>query len=361
MPEAYKALQRGAALVDWERVGRVLVIRLRSIGDTVLCTPTLRVLREQLPDSRIDVLLEEWVAPLLAGHESVDSVITVGNDARARLRTALELRNTRYDVVVNLHGGTTSTFLTRASGARYRIGSSSYQFPFLYNVRLPSPQEFWGRDEVHSAEVQLAVAGHAGIEVERRPDSELPINEPASRMIDARLGAIGLSGSSIALIHPVAALFTKQWPTRSFAKIAEKLEMEGLKPVAVATESEAGVLDALRELTRSTVKTFSDLTLPEITELARRASVFVGTDSGIAHIAAAVGTPPLVIFGSSNRDHWRPWTRAPYRIVFDEYDCQPCSGYECREFGDAPCINRLSVSKVAKTLDELLDEMQLKP
>ncbi len=97
--------------VDWKSVNKILVIRLRSIGDTVLSTPTLRKLREALPHAKIHVLLEDWVAPVLEGFDEVDEIITVSKSLTSRVATAHRLRKESYDVVLNLHGGTTSGFL----------------------------------------------------------------------------------------------------------------------------------------------------------------------------------------------------------------------------------------------------------
>src|SRR6185295_3661635 len=100
---------------DWSGVERVLVVRLRSIGDTVLSTPSLFALRRFLPQAKIDILLEDWVAPVLDGSDLVDRVIAIpGESKTARARIARELRASRYDVVYNLHGGTTATLFTRA-------------------------------------------------------------------------------------------------------------------------------------------------------------------------------------------------------------------------------------------------------
>src|SRR5438045_3140754 len=113
--------------IDWGQVKRVLVIKLRSIGDTVLSTPSLIALKRFVPNAQIDILLEDWVAPLLVGSDVVDHVLTVGDGFGSRLITGRELRRRRYDVVFNQHGGTTATFLTFASGARHRVGYSHYQ------------------------------------------------------------------------------------------------------------------------------------------------------------------------------------------------------------------------------------------
>ena len=102
------------------------------------------------------------------------------------------------------------------------------------------------------------------------------------------------------------------------------------------------------------VLTLDSLTLPEITALASKARLFVGNDSGIAHIAAAVKTPSVVIFGSSNRDHWRPWTDAPNEIVYEEMPCQPCAGYVCEEFDEPKCILSIGAEKVIEAIQEVL-------
>jgi ADP-heptose:LPS heptosyltransferase len=100
-----------------------LVVRLRSIGDTVLSTASLSALRHFLPNAQIDILIEDWIAPLLEGHPHADNIVVLERGGFAsRARLARQIRSTKYDVVYNLHGGTTATFLTRASGARHRVG-----------------------------------------------------------------------------------------------------------------------------------------------------------------------------------------------------------------------------------------------
>src|SRR5690242_14684764 len=92
------------AHIDWSSVKRVLVVRLRSIGETIRATPSLIALKKFLPDAKVDIMLEEWVAPVLEGFELVDNVITVGKYSRARMRTAWKLRRQKYYVAFNLHG-----------------------------------------------------------------------------------------------------------------------------------------------------------------------------------------------------------------------------------------------------------------
>ena len=339
--------------IDWKKVNRVLVVRMRSIGDTVLSTPSLIALRRFLPDAQIDVLLEDWVAPLLEDFDAIDNVLTFGKDTKSKLKTARQIRKNKYDVVFNLHGGTTSTFFVRASGAKHLVGFLTYQYSFLYNQRIASPIDFWNRKTLHSAEQQLALLGYVGVSVKDKPKTNLTVNESAKEKINSKLKT---QNSKLALLHPVAAFDTKQWATEKFARIAEFLFEKGFEIVAVATKKEREVLENLQEFSKSPIKILDDLSLPEITALASQAELFVGNDSGIAHIAAAVQTPSVVIFGSSNRDHWRPWTDAPNEIVFEQLPCQPCAGYFCKEFAEPECIKRVSVENVKSAIEKVLDE-----
>jgi len=350
------------AAIDWSRVRRVLVVRLRSIGDTVLSTPSLIALKRFLPEAKVDVLLEDWVAPVLDGFDAVDDVLTVGAGAISKLAALKEIRRRKYDVVLNLHGGTTATFFSFASGARHRVGYEHYQYSFLYNHLLSSAADFWKREKTHSAEQQLALLGFVGVPVDDRPKSRLAISEKASDSLEhkfyeqekKRPDELG----KFALIHPAAAFKTKEWPSENFARTAEFLREQGLSTVAVAAKDEQQILENVRSKSGVPIHAFNNFTLPEITALASKAALFVGNDSGIAHIAAAVGTPSVVIFGSSNRDHWSPWTDAPNEIVFEEFPCQPCPGHECAAFDEPQCILTLPAEKVFAAIERVLNSKE---
>jgi len=357
--EAIEPRALGPARWDWKDVRRVLVVRLRSIGDTVLSTPALYALRRFLPDARIDVLLEDWVAPVLDGLTDVDNILTVerGATAVARARLARELRATRYDVAFNLHGGTTATLLTRATGARHRVGFADYQYARLHNHTAPSPIELWGRTNLHSVEQQLSLLGWTGVPVSDRPPTRLTVTSDAAASIEAKLRAAGLDEAApIALVHPAAAFETKRWDVRNFARVTEYLHARSLNCVAVAATNEAGIVHELVRESSAPVTALTNLSLQEVTALASRSRLFVGNDSGIAHIAAAVGAPSVVIFGSSNITHWRPWANAPAEVVREELPCQPCPGYTCAEFDQPECIRRVAVERVVAAIERVIEE-----
>src|SRR3569832_2268441 len=231
---------------DWSEVRKVLLVRLRSIGDTVLATPSLYALKRFLPNATIDILVEDWVAPLLNNHPNVDNVIVLERGGfMARARVSRELRAANYDVVYNLHGGTTATFLTRATGARHRVGFKSYQYAQLHNHLAPSPLSLWRQQQAHSVEQQLALLGWTGVPVTDRPRTQLGISPEAGATIEELLAQAGVSDRRIALIHPAAAFATKQWAVENFARVAEFLSERGFAPVAIAAPNEKELLEKL--------------------------------------------------------------------------------------------------------------------
>lgn len=339
---------------DWQDVRKILIVRLRSIGDTVLSTPSIFALKRFLPNVEVDVLVEDWVAPVLANHPHVNKVVVLERGGFfARAQVAKELRSTGYDVVYNLHGGTTATFLTRATGARHRVGFRTYQYAQLHNHQAPSPLLLWGQQKTHSVEQQLALLGWTGVPVTDRPPTQLGVSPLAADHVNQRLAEAGLGDRKIAVIHPAAAFDTKQWATKNFARVVEFLAERGYASVAIAAPNENAVIENLRSEASVPMASF-DLMLPEVTALAARAQLFVGNDSGIAHIAAAVGTPSVVIFGSSNIAHWRPWNRRPAEVVYEEMPCQPCHGYFCEKFAQPECILRVPVERVKAAIDRVL-------
>jgi predicted lipopolysaccharide heptosyltransferase III len=348
----------GAARWDWGTIQRVLIVRLRSIGDTVLTTPSLFAARRFLPHAQIDILLEDWVAPVLEGCADVDHIITFQRGSKQeRLRAARAIRKTRYDVVFNLHGGTTATLLTRASGAKHRVGFGHYQYKNLHNHLAPPSPELWGRDKLHSVEQQLALLGWTGIPVSDRPVSRLTVTPEAAKTVSQRLRDTGLDENQpFAVIHPAAAFATKQWAADRFARVAEELAVRGVNAVAISAPNEAEIVAALKQEARVPVVGLTDLSLPEVTALTAKARLFVGNDSGIAHMAAAAGAPSVVVFGSSNVTHWRPWTTRPNEIVREEFPCQPCHGYFCAEFEKPECILSVPVTRVVGAIDRVLRE-----
>jgi ADP-heptose:LPS heptosyltransferase len=177
------------------------------------------------------------------------------------------------------------------------------------------------------------------------------VNEGVRKSIENKLAEFRIRNpkSKIALLHPAAAFDSKQWATEKFTRVAEFLYKRGFNLVAVAAPNEREVLENLKRTARVPIMTFDDLSLPEITALASSAELFVGNDSGIAHIAAAVETPTVVIFGSSNIYHWHPWTNAPNEIVY----------YAGNNFDKQKFIEQITVENVIEAIEKVLSSQYI--
>jgi heptosyltransferase-2/heptosyltransferase-3 len=184
----------------------------------------------------------------------------------------------------------------------------------------------------------------------------LAVTPAADDVVVTRLQAAQLIDREFAVIHPAAAFATKQWAATNFALVAEDLRNRGLGVVAITTAEQQSIIDEINQRMATPVVAFTEFSLPELTALLARARLFVGNDSGIAHMAAAVQTPAVVIFGSSNTAHWRPWAQAAAEVVLEEMECQPCHGYFCEKFAEPECIKRVPVDRVIAAAERVLRE-----
>ena len=274
----------GTVLEGLPQASRVAVIRLRSLGDCVLTTPALAVLRRFRPDLRLSVVVEPAWRAVFEGNPDIDEILPAGMNA---------LRRERPDLCLNLHGGRRSAWMTLASGARYRAGFGHYRHQFAYNVRIPRAQEILQVDRtVHTAEHLASAIFYLGA----------PVTEiPRARLTAAQTAA------PAAVIHPAAATPDKTWQAAGFIEIARRLQAAHSEVIFIGGGGDD--LTPFREF-----RTLSGAPLSEIKSLLAAASVFVGNDSGPAHMAAAFGVASVVIFGASNPAIWGPW-RTPAEIV----------------------------------------------
>jgi lipopolysaccharide heptosyltransferase III len=257
---------------------RVAIIRLRSLGDCVLTTPALQILKSARPDLRIAVVVEETFAPVFEGSPDVDSIVPPNVADVARFHP---------DLVLNLHGGTRSAQLTLACRARLRAGFAHFRFSPVYNVRIPRAQEILGiHRKVHTAEHLASAVFYLGASV---------VDIPRARLFTAHAG----NPAPLAIFHPVASAADKTWPAENFRAVAGRLKHE-LQPVFISGpgESLAGFSD---------YRCISGAPLNEIKSLLAGAAMFIGNDSGPAHMAAAFGVPSVVLFGPSDHQIWGPW------------------------------------------------------
>ena len=260
---------------------RVAIVRLRSLGDCVLTTPAIALLKEFRPDLSLAVVVEDRFAPVFEANPAVDAILPPATAAIVRWKPEL---------TVNLHGGSTSSQLTFASRARWRAGFEHFRFRALYNVQIPRAQKILGVErKVHTAEHLASAMFHLGVPAQDIPRACLFPSKTAAR-----------PARPIAVIHPKASAADKTWPAVHFRTVAEHLQMLDLEPVFVA-----GPGESLAEF--EGFRCVLGASLDDLKAMLAQATVFVGNDSGPAHMAAAFGVPSVVLFGSSDPLIWCPW------------------------------------------------------
>jgi len=258
------------------------VVRLRSLGDCVLTTPALDILKRFRNDLRVGVAVEEPFRDVFTGNPDVDEILAGEVGA---------VRGFKPDVCLNLHGGTRSASITALSGAKFRAGFGHFRQQFVYNVRIPRAQEILLTERtMHTAEHLASAIFHLGA--------------PRCKIPRAKLAPLGpVTKQRTAVIHAVAAAKEKTWPAANFLVVAEQLAASGLEPVFIGSASDD--LSAF-----SKYRMLAGAPLSEVRALLAGANVFVGNDSGPAHMAAAFEVPVVAIFGASDPAIWGPWRTA---------------------------------------------------
>lgn len=262
---------------------RVLVLRLRSLGDCVLTTPAVELLHASRPDLEIAVAVEPRFSAVFEHNPAVASILEPSVKAARRWDARLAL---------NFHGGTRSAWLTLAGGARLRAGFGHFRQQWIYNIRIPRAQQILGQERVmHTAEHLASAMFFLGV-----PRAEIP---------RARLyGAVKPQRPPYAILHPFAAAESKRWPADRFVALARHLEREhGLAPVILGAAGDDFAPFAGFETLRGAP-------LGDVKGWIAGASLFAGNDSGPAHMAAALGVPLLVLYGPSDPRIWGPWRAA---------------------------------------------------
>lgn len=267
---------------------RVAVIRLRSLGDCVLTTPALRILKRSRPDLEVAVVVEDRFREVFEGNPDVSRMISPSIPLLAGFRASLCL---------NLHGGTRSIALAAASAARWRAGFAHFRASPVYNLRIPRAQEILGVErKVHTAEHLASAMFYLGAQRMEIPPAQL-FARPAEHK------------APYAVFHPLASLPSKTWPASSFAAVAEHASTRwNLEPVFIGAAN-----DDLSAFRRWSI--VAGAPLSEVKSVLAGASLFLGNDSGPAHIAAAFGVPLAVIFGDSDHEVWSPWRANAETIV----------------------------------------------
>jgi lipopolysaccharide heptosyltransferase III len=336
--------------------GRALVIKLRHHGDVLLAAPVLSALKAR--GVEVDALVYEDTAPMLQGHPSLSRLHLVGRKWRAegslsRLwkerRLFGELKDRRYGLVVHLSEQPRGAWLARTLGARYSVAP-----------KMPDRGAFWARSFTHlfpiaprrhMVEVNLDALRRIGVQ----PDAaERKVDFVPGAEADKKVQAL-VDGAFIH-VHPASRWRFKCWPAQKNAELVDRLAADGHRVVisAAPDPDEIALIDEILGMAKSKPLNLAGrLSIKELGALAGRAALFVGVDSMPMHLAAAMGTPTVALFGPSGESEWGPWNVA-HRVVHSAHSCRPCGLDGCGGGKVSDCLTVLSVDAVHAAVRELL-------
>jgi len=365
-----------------EKISSILVFKQRNIGDVLLSTPAIHALRSAWPQARIAVAVNSGTEAMIEGNPDIDRVIVFDRSARdaggagrwrEEARFLGEIRAWRPGLAVQLTEGDRGAILAFLSGARFRAGL------------VPGRRGLWGKEKLfthlsplpslyrHAVLRDLDVVGAAGIPP-ADPGLRFFFTEPDRSRVAALLAGAGIpAGAPYAVLQPGSRWKFKCWTDEGNAGLIAHLSLRRLHPVVTSgpDPEELAQVERIRErCTASFASLAGRLTFKELGALIASARLYVGVDSAPMHLAAAVGTPVIALFGPTGAFNWAPWegidwgytessprgTRSAGRhlVLQKEWDCVPCGKDGCGGTKRSRCMEEISLDEVTDTVDRIL-------
>jgi heptosyltransferase III len=314
-------------------IKKILIVKLKNIGDVLLTTPCIRALHDSFPQAQISALVNEGTEPMLTLHPLLEEVIkfprseikgSIFRRMDGELSFLKEIRSRHFDMVVDLTSGDRAAWYAWFSGARYRLAHDPQGKGFLgkrllYSHVAPYPKN----SNIHEVAKNLSVLEALGIKT-TSPKLEMHFSEEDRRAVQTRLVSCG-SPATFALVHPTSRWLFKCWEDSRFAELIDWIQTQLNLPVIMTCgpdEKEIERAQKVLKLCKSNpVTILGELSLKQWAALVKQAKFFIGVDSAPMHIAASQGIPSIALFGPTGHQNWRPWAVEHQLLV---HDC-PCS------------------------------------
>jgi heptosyltransferase-3 len=351
--------------IDFRDVRRALVTKLRHHGDVLLASPVFAALARAAPGIAVDALVYADTAPMLENHPSIARIHTIDRawkagglraqwtGERALLRA---LKSAGYDLLVHLTDHPRGLTLARTLAPRYAVtrerrdGERAWlwqrYFTHFYKLPRATPR--------HTVETNLDALRRIGVEPSAGDKALVLVPSAAARArAQALLREHALAPRGFVHVHPGSRWLFKCWTAAQSAELLDRLAADGHALVVTGAPDprERALIDAIlggvAAATRSRVVDLGGkLTLPELAALTAAARVFVGVDSAPMHMAAAMQTPVVALFGPSGEVEWGPWNVASRVVASDRHPCRPCGQDGCGGGKVSECLTTLPVARV---------------
>ncbi len=343
---------------DPSAVEKILLVRMRRIGDILMTTPAVQALRAHYPRAHMTYVVEEPYRALVEGSPDLDEVAVFPRDLSPGefLRLMHPLRERRYDLLIDFHGGPRAFWISLLSRAGCKVGHRLKYKHHFYDLTLPRTSRH------HSVEDHLNLVRAVGVEIKDAPRLTMaPASEREAENIDGVIRREELKGRRIIVLHVGAGNRFRDWGEDNLGLLISRLS--SLPDVGVA------LIGGPEDVSRSNslaapyagrvASLAGGLNLREVRELILRADLFVGPDSGPMHIAATTETPIVAYFGPTLPAQFSPW-RAEATLLEKAHDCRPCRQRDCVH-ADIRCLLEIKPEEVAEAAESMLSSSRASP
>lgn len=338
----------------------ILVIRLRAFGDTILTTPFLRSLKKAYPQARLDVLVEPGMAPLLRGLPYVDGLVLFDRPAlkqqggwagfKASLALYARLWRSHYDLVLDPLGTPRTAWMTLATGAAQRVGFDFRGRRWAYTQRVPVPVE-----RRYMATVTAELLKPLGVALDGLA-LDFPLDAGARAWARQALQGLGFAPGE----KPVLASPAGGWGLKRYgpAKLGQALALLGLRGLVLWGPGERELAQAVADASQGRAQLAPQTAFQQLAGLIAESRLLLTCDGANKHLAVALGTPSLTLFGPTSWVAWHPPQDARHEALHLNLDCMPCEALRCR-LPHRACLDDLEPAAVAQAARALLNKLEV--
>lgn len=355
-----------------EGVERILIIKLRQVGDVLLTVPTIRAVREHYPRAYIAVLVSAGTETMLTGNPLLDEVMVFdranwrGNlfqRAKNEIAFILKIRKQKFDLAIDLTSGDRAAIISFLSGARYRVAADPKGKGFFGKRFFYTHKKRFENARSHIVEQNLDVVRQIGIDtMERSVFIIIPEEDRSSAQTLFEQYAVSDQALKVH-IHSTSRWLFKCWRDDAMASLIDSLsEKYGTQviltcgPASIEMEKARKIFDMARH---KPIDLIGKTTLKQLAAISQRCDLFIGVDAAPMHIAAAVGTPVVAIFGPSGEFNWGPWGEG-HTVIAKEMPCRPCGQAGCDNSKRSECLETLSVEEVWQAVEGKMKDLAFK-
>lgn len=338
--------------IEYAAVQRILVIKLRAVGDVLLSTIVTRNLRLAFPQAKIDYLTEPPSVDVLRGNPFINDIQVHDRNGMTGFALVKHIRRQRYDLVIDLFGNPRTALITRCSGARYRVGYRFRGRTYAYTV-MAEPRGA----HVHNTQFNLDALEAIGVPIQDR-NIYFPMTVDDINYVDDFLGHASLRTGPLVGVNTGGGWYTKRWGLDRFAQLSDlMIEKFGASIVLTWGPGQMPDVEKIQSLMKGKAFIPPSTTLKQLGALLQRCQWIVSNDSGPMHIAAAVGTPVVGIYGPTRPILQGPFGEKHVTVCKTGLDCLGCNYTKC-PIGH-PCMLELTVDDVMKAVTHLVNKNAL--